>query len=253
MLRVHLLGEICILGAASIVRAPDFPSRQVRHAFAYLALERHRSLEREELTRALWPDGEPPLSRDVSLSAVISRLRALLGCLGLDTRSTITSLGGCYGLRLPAASWIDVEEALRSLHEAEGALHRDEPARAYPLAVIASSILRRQFLPGAHATWVEGRRADLRAARLRALDAVIRCLEWNGELALALQNAEAVVKLAPLRESTYRQLMLLHARAGNRAEALAAYHRCRTLLAEEAGVAPSSETEAIYMRLLRDA
>jgi DNA-binding SARP family transcriptional activator len=253
VLRVYLLGEMCIERDGQVLRAADFPSRQVRHAFAYLAFERHRAAGRDELTRAVWPNGEAPRSRDVSLSAVISRLRALLARFGLGAPSVIAPSTGCYQLRLPSTTWVDVEEARRSLHEAEGSLVLGNAARAYQPAVIASSILRRPLLIGARGAWVEHRRTELRSWRLRALEATIRCLEWNGELALALQDAETIVALAPLRESGYRHLMRLHRRAGNRAEALAAYHRCRDLLADEVGVAPSSETEALYLQLLSEA
>jgi branched-chain amino acid transport system substrate-binding protein len=44
--------------------------------------------------------------------------------------------------------------------------------------------------------------------------------------------------------------MEAHAAAGNRAEALRVYERCRRLLAEELGTYPSPETESIYRGLL---
>src|SRR2546423_8356459 len=44
--------------------------------------------------------------------------------------------------------------------------------------------------------------------------------------------------------------MEAHAAAGNRAEALRVYERCRRLLADELGTYPSPETESIYRRLL---
>jgi hypothetical protein len=44
--------------------------------------------------------------------------------------------------------------------------------------------------------------------------------------------------------------MEAHAAAGNRAEALQVYERCRLLLAEELGAYPSPETESIYRQLL---
>ena len=44
--------------------------------------------------------------------------------------------------------------------------------------------------------------------------------------------------------------MEAHAAAGNRAEALRVYERCRRLLAEELGAYPSPETESIYRGLL---
>jgi DNA-binding SARP family transcriptional activator len=45
--------------------------------------------------------------------------------------------------------------------------------------------------------------------------------------------------------------MRAHAAAGNRADALRAYERCRCLLAEELGVSPSPQTEAVYLDILR--
>src|SRR5206468_9904802 len=45
--------------------------------------------------------------------------------------------------------------------------------------------------------------------------------------------------------------MEAHVAAGNRAEALRVYERCRGLLADELGAYPSPETEAIYRGLLK--
>ena len=45
--------------------------------------------------------------------------------------------------------------------------------------------------------------------------------------------------------------MRAHAAAGNRAEALRAYEQCRQLLAEELGVAPSAETQAVHLMVLQ--
>jgi DNA-binding SARP family transcriptional activator len=45
--------------------------------------------------------------------------------------------------------------------------------------------------------------------------------------------------------------MRAHAAVGNRAEALRVNERCRSLLSEELGVPPSSQTEAVYLDILR--
>lgn len=58
------------------------------------------------------------------------------------------------------------------------------------------------------------------------------------------------IGLEPFRESCHVQLMRVHLSAGNRAEGLRAYERCRSLPAEELGVPPSRETEAAYLELL---
>ena len=53
-----------------------------------------------------------------------------------------------------------------------------------------------------------------------------------------------------VRESSHRLLMQAHASAGNPAEAIQCYHRLRRSLADELGTDPSSETEALYIKLL---
>src|SRR5262249_47824015 len=71
-----------------------------------------------------------------------------------------------------------------------------------------------------------------------------------GDAAAAVKWSEQVVALEPFREAGYRRLMEAHAAAGNRAEALQVYERCRRLLAEELGAYPSPETDSIYRELL---
>jgi tetratricopeptide (TPR) repeat protein len=52
-------------------------------------------------------------------------------------------------------------------------------------------------------------------------------------------------------ESSYRRLMRLHARSGERAKALHVYHRCVSVLQEELQIGPSDETVALYEDVLR--
>jgi 8-oxo-dGTP pyrophosphatase MutT (NUDIX family) len=72
----------------------------------------------------------------------------------------------------------------------------------------------------------------------------------SGDASEAAKWAQEAIALEPFRESGYRRLMHAHAAAGNRAEALQTYERCRRLLAEELGAYPSPETESIYRELL---
>jgi len=86
---------------------------------------------------------------------------------------------------------------------------------------------------------------------VRALACMTSCLVANGELALALRNAEELVRLEPLRESGYRQLMRVHVARGDRGEALRVYEACRQRLVDELGVGPSAATEALQVSLLK--
>ena len=71
----------------------------------------------------------------------------------------------------------------------------------------------------------------------------------NGEPPLAAQLAREVVELEPFRETGWQRLIRALAGGGNRAEALRAYAQCKKLLADELGVAPPPETEAIVKGL----
>jgi len=59
------------------------------------------------------------------------------------------------------------------------------------------------------------------------------------------------VALEPFQETAYQHVMRLHARMGNRAEALRVFGQCRQLLREELGTSPSPQTEAVFLEILR--
>ena len=250
MLRIYLAGEVQIESDGRLIREADLPARQGRLAFVHLASNRDHAVSREELADAVWSGRLPPVW-GTSLSAIISKLRAILDRAGLDRDGSIVSAFGCYQLKLPAGTWVDLEVAASSLHHAEADTDAGRPADAYGPALVALSILRRPFLPGAVGPWVEARQEALRAELVRAIECMIFCLESNGELALALRNAEELVTLEPFRESGYRHLMRLHASRGDRAEALQVYELCRARLVDELGVGPSAETEALQVALLK--
>ena len=53
-----------------------------------------------------------------------------------------------------------------------------------------------------------------------------------------------------LAGSSHQLLMQAHASDGNPAQAVKAYHRLQRVLTDELGTDPSSETEALYLKLL---
>ncbi len=247
MLRIYLTGELCLTSADGLVRAENFPRRQGRLAFAYLVHKRDRPVSRDELVELLWPH-HTPRAFDVALSAVMSKLRAVLAVAGLG-RDTLTAADRCYQMRLPARSWIDLEAAVRAVHDSEAGLRSGLHGRAYGPAVVACSILRRPFLPGDEGLWIEGRRQELLGIRLRALDCLAEIHSWNREPVLALRAAEEAVGLEPYRETGHRQLMQIHERSGNRAEAIRVYERLRKMLATDLRTRPAPETQALVERM----
>lgn len=219
----------------------EIPGRQGRLLFAYLLLNRRRSLVRDELAHALWGD-DLPAAPDSALSALVSKLRRLLP---LEGRSELRVV-------LPADAWIDVEAVGEALHRAEGAVARREWTAAWGPARVAQHIASRELLPGDDAPWLDEHRRRLRDAYEQALElASEACLEIGGsELPTAERAARTLVDVAPFRESGHRRLMLALDRRGNRAEALRVYEVLRRLLRDELGTAPSPATQELHRSLL---
>lgn len=249
MLRIYLSGHMMLEADGATANSRDFPGRQGRETFAYLAVNRTRLVSRTELADALWGDRLPD-SWGTSLSAIMSKLRTLLKACGLDGPSTLITEDRCHSLQLPPGAWVDHEVASDAVHEAETAIAAGEPERAYGPSAVAHHISRRPFLPGAEAPWIAYRRETLANLLIRSLECRATVYLWNREHTLAVEAAREMIDLRPFRESGYRLLMRGHAAAGNSAEALRVYESCRSFIADELGVAPSQETKEVYLGVL---
>jgi len=211
---------------------PELPGRQGRVLLAFLALNRLRTLTRDEVVAALWDDG-----RDGGLAPLLSKLRRLVR---LD------------GLRLDA-DWVDVEAAVDALHRAESALAQNDPHGAWGPSQVAMFVSGRPLLPGEEGAWIDAERRRLEGVHVRAVEAYAGATLGVGgtELVAAVRAGRRLVQLEPYRESGYRILMEALDREGNCAEALLAYERLRAKLREDLGVSPSEPTQALHRRLLR--
>jgi DNA-binding SARP family transcriptional activator len=240
--RVQLCGKLVArIGGRRVDAA--LPGRQGRLAFTFLTLNRHRVVTRGALVEALWPYEQPALV-DTALSALLSKVRKALGAEALDGRGEVR-------LVLPDA-WVDVEAASEAIHRAEGAVGRQAWAEVWGPARVALHIVRRDFLPGENAPWIDERRLELDEIELRALECIAKSSLELGphELESAVRSGRDLIRLAPHRESGHRALMRALAAEGNDAEALGVYERLRVRLREDLGVAPSSPTQELYRTLL---
>jgi streptogramin lyase len=163
----------------------------------------------------------------------------------------LTAAFGCYRLALPVGAWIDVDAAASAVDRAEAARAAGALDEARAQASTAAELARRTFLPGEEGTWVEEQRRDLRDILVRSLECLRDTALADGKLGDAVRYAAEITELEPFRESSYRALMQAHAAAGNPAEALRVYERCRRFLAEELGAYPSVESEAAYLEILQ--
>lgn len=249
--RIYLTGRVLIEHEDQRLDEHQLPGRQGRLAFVHLAAHPARTVCRDDLVSAIWGD-QPPADTEGALNAILSKLRSALRQIGLAPPETaIDARSGTVALRLPADTWIDLEEASNAMDEAEGAWRRGDTAGAWALSNVAIAVARRPFLADLEAPWIEARRATQRAMLVRALERLSEVSRMNGESDLAIQYTNEVLALEPFREPAYQRLMRLHADAGNGAEALRVFARCRALMREELGASPSPRTEAVFLEILR--
>jgi YVTN family beta-propeller protein len=249
-LEISLAGRVSIRSNGVLIDEARFPGRQGRLVFAYLVSEHGHPVLRDDLAEALWGE-TPPATWEKALGGIASKLRALLGECGLDGAKALTSAFGCCRLELPEGTWVDLTAAAQGADAAEAALAAGDLNKAKTEARQAAALARLPLLPGEGGSWVENERRALGDLLVRALECLAEACLRSGGPAEAAKWAGEVTVLEPFRESSYRRLMQAHAAAGNRAEGLRTYERCRRLLAEELGAYPSPETEAIYRDLLR--
>jgi DNA-binding SARP family transcriptional activator len=220
--RVHLCGPLRIeLDGRRVERA--LPGRQGRLLFAYLLLERHRGVSRDELVALLWPSLPPP-SAGLTLRALLSKLRDALGR---------TAVSGTSQLRVDLGDepWIDTEVAAASVDRSDRALAVEAWREAWSAAQVAVSIASQRFLPGEDGDWVEEKRREVEDVRLLGLERLAKAALGVGgsELVSAERAARAIVEAAPYRESGYLLLMRTLAARGDPAEAVRVFDRARTL------------------------
>ena len=218
------------------------PGRQGRLLFAYLAVNRGRACPRRELIGVLWPE-TPPAAPDAALSALLSKLRGVLGSGALSGRSEVQ-------LTLPGEVAVDVEQAAEAARLAEGSLQEGDWRAAAASARGSLAVDPAAFLPDCDGPWLREQRGVLEGLRVRALEVLAEASLRAGELPEAAEAARAAVAAAPFRESAHVLLMEAHAAAGNPAEALRAFDDLRQLLREELGTAPGPLALALHERVL---
>lgn len=221
------------------------PSRQGRLLFTYLALHRSRSVPRDELIDALWPQG-PPANPADALTVLLSKLRTVLGADAITGRTSPK-------LALPVDAKVDVEDALAAVHRAESAAAREDWARAWSAGLCAQFIAQRPLLPEHDLPWLRDWRRQLDDVLQRSLEAYGEaCLGIGGcELAGAERAGRRVIALNPLRETGYRLIMQSLASRGNLAEALRIYEQARGVLRDELGIAPGPAIRTLHAQLLQ--
>ncbi|WP_310773803.1 BTAD domain-containing putative transcriptional regulator [Mycobacterium sp. Z3061] len=234
--------ELGVLGPLQVRQAGApvvIPGAKPRALLTMLGLHNGALVPAETLLELLWGT-EPPRTVAKALQTHISALRRTLGeglvltegtgwkLAATDVDATAYRSAARRGREAVAAG--DMTQAVARFDEAL-ALWRGVPELPESRRGTAE-----------RTRWIEGH-AALVEDRADALLATGRAAEIIGEL-------ETAVADAPLRERRWGQLMLALYRAGRQGEAIGAYRRARTLLAEELGIEPGAELRRLETAII---
>ena len=242
--------EIRLLGPVRVARAGRelaVGGRRQRGLLALLVLERGRPVSRDKLADELW-QGRPPAGFETTLRSYVSRLRGVLG----ESASLIGG-GAAYSLEVRPDA-VDSVRFERLLKEARDAVGRGAVMRAVERSRAALSLWRGEALAdvaddGAGLLRLEAER--LEELRLAALELRIGAELELGPAEGLVEELAMLVRAHPYRERFWRLLMLALYRVERQADALAAYHRARSVLVEELGLEPSEQLRELEQAILR--
>ncbi|MEN0015693.1 MAG: BTAD domain-containing putative transcriptional regulator, partial [Solirubrobacteraceae bacterium] len=249
--RIVLLGRIAIEQGD---RAPEsgLAGRRAETVFAYLAAHHGRTVSRDVLATALWPEVLPD-TWNAALRSVLSDVRRFLERGGLDPAQTLLTEQGGVRLALPEGVTVDLDEARGALATARDAHGAGDASTAAACAETAADLAELPFLAAHDDEWAAELRGELDRLHTDALALRAESLVDAGDPRGALVAADRLVRADPYLEAAHRLRITLLGRTGDRAGARKAYERCAALLASELGLEPSAETAAALREAVGEA
>jgi DNA-binding SARP family transcriptional activator len=215
-----------------------------------LVINRNRPVSLESLVSAAWEDRPPPEAR-TSLHSYVSNLRRLLGTAGVEPRTVLANAPPGYRLSMPEAACdlgrFIIEKTAGVQAAAAGRFEQASDHLSAALAQWRGPVLDDlrdfRFVDAFATALIE----DKVAAHTVRVEAEIAC----GRAHSVVSEVEALIVEQPYREPLWAQLMTAYSLAGRQSDALDAYRRLKTTLAEDLGIDPGPSVRRLHERILR--
>lgn len=246
VMAVRMLGvfELAIDGR----RVTHWRGQRPQSLMQFLTAYRHRSVMRDELIAAVWPEADEDSGRHRLYQAVYE-LRGTLRHVDPD-RSPIVCADGGYGVDHEVPVWVDVEEFDDLASTASRCFAAQQADEAIQLSQQAVELYRGDFLcQVTGADWATTERNRLRARFVQLSIHLGELLARRGDHGPALAAIDPVLSMEPWNEDATVIKMHCHARTGARSMAAAAYRSCAKSLSSEFGIAPAAQTTRVHEQI----
>jgi len=221
-----------------------------RAVLAMLMINRNRPVSVDSLIDAVW-DGEPVPAARTSIQSHVSNLRRLLRDAGVDPHQVLASAPPGYQLSVADADWdlgrFITEKAAGVQAFAAG---RFEDASSHLSAALREwrgpvlDDLREFSFVDAFATALGEEKLAVHTARA---EAEIAC----GRPGAVISRLEVLTAQHPYHEPLWAQLITAYYVTERQSDALRAYRRLKSGLAEGLGIDPGPTVTALHERILR--
>ena len=216
----------------------QWKTTSVRELFFYI-LAASRPLTKEEIGETLWPEVDTAQLK-LRFKNDLYRLRRALG------KDIILFEDNHYRFNHLLDYEYDVEDFTAQLSKAKTETQIEEKIAHLHTA---TGLRNGPYLQGVDATWAWPEREHLDKICIDALKQQADLHRQSGNLQVALQACQGILKINPCHEDIHRLAMQLHAEQGNRLDVIWQYQTCRNALRSELEVEPSQETETLYRQL----
>lgn len=221
-----------------------------RAVLAMLVLNRNRAVSVDSLIDAVWEDRPVPAAR-TSIHSYVSHLRRLIGSAGYDQGAVLRSVPPGYQLNV-----VDADCDLgRFTTEKNAGMHAAASGRFDDASNCLSAALAewrgpvlddlREF------AFVDTFATALSEVRVAAQTALAEVEIACGRADALIPRLEVLSVEHPFRERLWAQLITAYYLAERQSDALNAYQRLKTNLAENLGIDPGPTVRSLHERILR--
>jgi two-component SAPR family response regulator/tetratricopeptide (TPR) repeat protein len=236
---VRAFGRPEVVYKERAVNMSDWRTQSVRDLFYYF-LHRREAVTKEQISAALWLEISEPSTLKKRFKNEIYRLRRAVG------RDVIVFDEEFYLFNRALDYEYDVEAFDTYLKRARKSRVLDEQIQWYQRAV---ELVRGPYLSDVDADWAAYERARLADAHMAALEELARLYLNVNQLGNCISTCQVGLNLDQCNEILYQISMRAYAALGDRAAIVRLYQTCRSALAADLGLSPSSETEMLYREL----
>ncbi|WP_027184373.1 BTAD domain-containing putative transcriptional regulator [Desulfovibrio inopinatus] len=253
-LHVTLLGRFTVtLGETPLVDEVwrNFKALTI---FKYLALKSESGfIDKDILLELAWPDEDPQVTGK-RFHVAMTFLRKLLepSLQRGQPSSYLLRRDNSYRLETGQDGSIDVKQFYCAVRDARS-LDRHSSDEAAPVWNKAKSLYHGPlFGEDPEEDWFRGERLNLHNEYVECMSRLVASAWGNQDWQGCIEHAEACLCVDGHVEPIYRYLMQAHAERADMAAVHDIFERCRCCLQDELGILPSTETKALYQRLVSD-